>query len=126
MMIRWVMGLTAGLALAACGNKVAVQAPQSLDLAGEAITLTGEGPPSGPEGTCWAHDVIPAVYETTTEQTLVSPEVRDEAGQVVTPASYKSVSRLRVLNERRDTWFTAPCPAPSPSSRTRWRRSSGT
>jgi peptidoglycan hydrolase-like protein with peptidoglycan-binding domain len=29
---------------------------------------------------------------------------------VTTPATYRSVSRVRVLNERRDIWFTAPCP----------------
>ncbi len=110
MMIGRVIGVTAGLWLAGCGQQIAVKAPQTADLADEAITITGEGPPPGPEGTCWAHDLIPAVFETTTEQTLVSAEVRDEAGSVVTPASYKSVSKLRVLNERRDIWFTAPCP----------------
>ena len=99
----------AALALAACASPIAVKAPTATDLADEAIQITGEGPPPGPEGTCWAHDLIPAVYETTTEQTLVSPEVRDESGAVVTPAAYRSVSRLRVVTERRDIWFTSPC-----------------
>ena len=66
--------------------------------------------PPGPEGTCWAHDLIPAAYETVTEQTMVTPEIRDATGTLVSPAAYQSVARLRVLRERRDIWFTAPCP----------------
>lgn len=103
-------GLLTALSLAACTDRVAVDAPRALDLAGEAISVAGEGPPPGPEGACWAHDLIPAVYETRTEQTLVSPEVRDVAGAVVTPAVYRSVSQVRVVTERQDIWFTAPCP----------------
>ena len=105
------MGLAAALGLAACGNQIAVDAPTTADLGREAVQISGDGPPPGPEGTCWAHDLIPAVFETTTEQTLVSPEVRDAAGTIITPAAYRSVSKLRVLTERRDIWFTAPCPA---------------
>lgn len=102
--------LIAALCLSACGPRVAVKAPGDADLSSEAISLDGAGPPPGPEGTCWANDLIPAMFETVTEQTLVSPEVRDASGTVITPATYRSVSRVRVLNERRDIWFTAPCP----------------
>ena len=104
------IGLLTALALASCGPRIAVEAPRQGDLAAEAIQTFGAGPPEGPEGTCWAHDLIPAVYETVTEQTLVTAEVRDAAGKVVTPAAYRSVSQLRVVNERRDIWFAAPCP----------------
>ncbi|MBC7476878.1 MAG: peptidoglycan-binding protein [Pseudorhodobacter sp.] len=96
--------------LAACAPHIAVDAPAKGDLSREAVHVAGDGPPDGPEGTCWAHDLIPAVYETTTEQSLVTAEKRDADGRVVTPAAYKSVSRLRVLQDRRDIWFTAPCP----------------
>ncbi len=99
------------LFLGACAPRIVVDAPATANLASQAIRLDGPGPPPGPEGTCWANDLIPAAFETVTEQTLVSAEVRDDAGKVVTPASYTSVSRVRVLNERRDIWFTAPCPA---------------
>ena len=104
------IGLLTALSLGACGTRIAVKAPEQGDLAAEAIQIDGAGPPQGPEGTCWAHDLIPAVYETVTEQTLVASEVRDDAGNVVTPAAYKSVSQLRVVAERRDIWFAAPCP----------------
>ena len=104
------IGLLTVLGLAACTGRIAVDAPEALDLSGEAVRVEGEGPPPGREGTCWAHDLIPAVYETETEQTLVSPEVRDAAGKVVTQAVYRSVSQVRVVTERRDIWFTAPCP----------------
>jgi hypothetical protein len=102
--------LTAALCLTACGPKIAVRAPGDGDLSSEAILIQGAGPPPGPEGTCWANDLTPAMFETVTEQTLVTAEVRDAAGTVTTPATYRSVSRVRVLNERRDIWFTAPCP----------------
>ena len=110
MTTQFLTGLVTVLALAACGPRIAVDAPETGDLADEAIQIDGAGPPDGPEGTCWAHDLIPAVYETVTEQTLVTAEVRDAAGNVVTPAAYQSVAKLRVVNERRDIWFTAPCP----------------
>ena len=103
-------GLVTALALASCGPRIAVEGPGQGDLAAEAIQIDGAGPPQGAEGACWANDLIPAVYETTTEQTLVTPEVRDAAGNIVTPAAYRSVAQLRVVTERRDIWFTAPCP----------------
>ena len=102
--------LMAALCLSACGPRIAVKPPGDADLSSEAIHLDGAGPPSGPEGTCWANDLIPAMFETVTEQTLVTAEVRDATGAVTTPATYRSVSRVRVLNERRDIWFTVPCP----------------
>jgi hypothetical protein len=103
-------GLLTALALAACGSQIAVKPPQTGDLAAEGVRVDGVGPPPGPEGTCWAHDLIPAIYETETEQTLVTPEVRDAAGEVVRPAAYKTISTLREVSPRRDLWFTAPCP----------------
>ncbi len=110
MMTRLWTSIAGAACLLACAPQIAVDAPQTGNLSGEAIQMSGEGPPPGPDGTCWAHDLIPAVYETTTEQSLVTSERRDAAGNVVSPASYRSVSRLRILQDRRDIWFTAPCP----------------
>ena len=110
MIQRLLIGLAGSLCLVACAAQIPVAAPGVGDLAGEAVHIDRAGPPPGLQGTCWAHDLIPAVYETTTEQSLASPEKRDAAGNVISPATYKSVSRLRVLQERRDIWFTAPCP----------------
>jgi hypothetical protein len=110
MMKRAMIGLAGGLCLLSCGPQIPVDAPTTGDLSAEAIHIDSAGPPEGPEGACWAHDLIPAVYETTTEQSLVTPERRNATGQVVAPATYKSVSKLRVLQERRDIWFISPCP----------------
>ena len=110
MTIKTLTGPLIALALVACGPQIAVKAPEALDLSQEAIRIDGAGPPAGPEGTCWAHDELPAVYETETEQTLVTPEVRDAEGTVVSPAAYKSVAKLREVSARRDIWFKAPCP----------------
>ena len=110
MMTRHLIGLAGSLCLLACAPQIAIDAPATGDLTGEAIVLSGDGPPPGPEGTCWAHDLIPAVYETTTVQSLVTAEQKDATGRVTAPATYKSISKLRVLQERRDIWFTSPCP----------------
>ena len=110
MITRFWTSVAGSLCLAACAPQIAVQGPAQGDLSAEAVRIAGEDPPDGPPGTCWAHDLIPAVYETTTEQSLASPEKRDAEGKVVTPATYKSVSRVRVLQDRRDIWFTSPCP----------------
>ncbi len=110
MIRRYWISLSGAAWLAACAPQVAVDAPAKGDLADEAVHIAGKGPPDGPPGTCWAHDLIPAIYETTTEQSLIAAEQRDAEGHLTRPASYKSVSRLRVLQDRRDIWFTAPCP----------------
>ena len=110
MVRRGWIGISGAAWLAACAPQVAVAPPATGDLADQAVHVAGEGPPDGPPGTCWAHDLIPAVYETTTEQTLIAAEERDAEGRLISPAAYKSVSRLRVLQDRRDIWFAAPCP----------------
>lgn len=104
-------GLLASLCLAACGNPIPVEAPQTGDLSTELIHLDHPGPPPGPEGTCWASAITPAVFETTTEQTLATPEVRDAAGTVTTPASYRTVAKLKMLRDRNEVWFKTPCAA---------------
>lgn len=104
------IGLLGAFGLAGCGGQVHVAGPQGLNLAKDVVQITGEGPPAGPEGTCWAHERQPAVYETVTEQSLVSPEVRDGAGNVIAPAVYRSISKLSQVQENRDIWFKSPCP----------------
>lgn len=103
------IGLLAALALAACGPSIPVAPPKPGDLSGEIVLRPSGTPPQGPEGACWALEIQPAVYETVTEQTLVSAEVRDWSGNVVSPASYRSVSKLSQIREARDIWFRAPC-----------------
>lgn len=100
----------AALGLAGCGPTAPAGAPARADLTIELVTLKGEGPPAGPEGACWDKDTTPAVIETTTEQVLISPEQRDATGKVVAPASFRTIASQRMLQDRAEVWFRAPCP----------------
>lgn len=101
--------LTLPLILAACGP-ILPRAAGSPDLTAEVITVRAERPATPREGECWDTDIIPAVIETITEQTLVRPEQRDEAGTVIAPATYRTEQRLRMVQDRSDVWFRVPCP----------------
>lgn len=103
-------GLALVMALGACTPGV-VKAPGQAQLSREVVRLKGEGPPPSDKGECWASSVNPAVIETVTEQVLVSEEVRDAAGAVVTPAAYRSQVHQRMVRDREEIWFRAPCPA---------------
>lgn len=104
--------VVAGLMLAACkplGAPVP-KAPGRADLSMELIRLDAPGPPKGPEGACWARDVTPMVIETVSEQVMVMPERRDAAGKVIEPASFRTDTHQRIVQEREEVWFRAPCP----------------
>jgi Putative peptidoglycan binding domain len=101
----WVM---AALGLMACEPAV-VEAPMRADLTLGQVLREGDTPPGGPTGQCWDRDIIPAVIETETEQVLVQAEVRDADGVVVTPAIFSSESRQRMVQDRAQVWFPAPC-----------------
>ncbi len=97
------------LVLAAC--QTAAPLPDgSPDLAAELIDKRDDTPPKTAEGVCWGSDTVPAVIETVTEQILVEPEARAADGSVVRPAVFRSEQRQRILSDRRDVWFRAPCP----------------
>lgn len=67
-------------------------------------------PPGAPPGTCWGKSVSPAVVETVTEQVLLQPPEIDVEGRVLRPAIYRTETLQRIVKERRETWFEAPCP----------------
>lgn len=95
--------------LSACVGP-AVDRPARADLSIEAVqTRDGKAPPGG-DGICWDKDTTPAVIETVTEQVVVTPEQRDAAGQLVTPAAFRSETAQRMVQDRQDVWFRAPCP----------------
>lgn len=103
-------GLALALILGGCtGAKV--EAPREALLAHELVRLRGDGPPPSPKGECWARSVTPAVIETVTEQVVVTEEVRDANGAVVTPASFRTKTSQRMVQDREAVWFRAPCPA---------------
>lgn len=103
------MGMIAA-ALAACQGGLPAPAARS-DLGAEVVRLNRPGPPTRPEGACWESDVTPAVIETVTEQVVVTPETRDETGRLLQPATYRTDTRTRIVNDREEIWFRAPCPA---------------
>ncbi|MBL4915999.1 peptidoglycan-binding domain-containing protein [Szabonella alba] len=98
------------LALAACQSAAPLRdgAP---DLAAELVPRRDATPPEGPAGACWASDTVPAVIETVTEQILDEPERRAADGRVTQPAVFRSEQRQRILSDRREVWFRAPCPS---------------
>lgn len=100
----------AALALSACtagGLQSNVDALREPDV----IASGGQTPPGAPPGTCWGKSVSPAVVETVTEQILVQPPEVSTDGSVVQPAIYKTETLQRIVKERRETWFEAPCPS---------------
>lgn len=100
------IGLSACLPIAG----VAPEAPARADLSAELVRLRDPGPPEGPAGACWASDVTPLVVETVSEQILVSPEQRTADGALIAAAGYRSETRQRIVQERQEIWFRAPCP----------------
>jgi len=99
---RWLLPCL--LLLTGCG------AQHGTGLTAEIITVSASRPSDPPEGACWDTDIIPAVIETETVQSLVNPEQRDAAGQITSPASYMSVTKLRMVQDRSEVWFRVPCP----------------
>lgn len=62
------------------------------------------------DGRCYAKDISPAVIETLTTHELETAEVRDEAGKVTNPATFRTVTRQQIVRERSDIRFETVCP----------------
>ena len=62
------------------------------------------------EGHCYGRDVTPAVLETVTEHVMVQPAEVHTDGTVVAPAAYRTVTRQRIVRERREVLFESVCP----------------
>lgn len=60
-------------------------------------------------GTCFARATTPAVIETVTEQVMVQPANVLSDGTVQSPAAFRTVTRQRILRERREVEFETPC-----------------
>jgi hypothetical protein len=74
------------------------------------VAKTSATPPPGPETSCWASDVTPAIIETRTEQALVEPETRAEDGTVISSAVFRTTTQQIIIRDRTEVWFRAPCP----------------
>lgn len=92
--------LVLALALAACQP-----APPGPDRP----SLGAEAPPGAAPGTCWGKKDTPAVIETVTEQVQLTPAETDATGRVLSPATYATVTRQAILQERVTTWYETPC-----------------
>ncbi len=106
-MRQWAI-LATVLAAAACQSE-RISAPGNADLSAELIPLEGTRPPDGPPGACWDSDILPTIIETVTEQALVQPEVRGPDGSIVTAAIYRTESSQKIVQDRGQVWFRAPC-----------------
>lgn len=96
--------------LAACQSSGTPEAPSRADLTIDLVRLNQPGPPKGPEGACWASDVTPMVIETVTEQVMVSDAKRAKDGSLLSPAVFRSETRQKIVQDREEIWFRAPCP----------------
>lgn len=103
-----VIGMAA--VLAACQSSGTPEAPSRADLTIDLVRLSQPGPPKGPEGACWASDVTPMVIETVTEQVMVSDAKRAKDGSLLSPAVFRSETRQKIVQDREEIWFRAPCP----------------
>ncbi|MBK1636033.1 peptidoglycan-binding domain-containing protein [Rhodovulum adriaticum] len=103
--VRALFGLAA-LCLAACqAGPGAIPGALPVDRPGAPTA-----PPGAPPGTCWGREISPAVVETVTEQVLLQPPEIGSDGEIRRPAVYKTETQQRILRERREQWFQAPCP----------------
>lgn len=106
---EYLTGGLAALALAACTSGAPpVEAPVTAP-GFDAALVTVE--PAAVAGTCWHESQRPALFETVTEQVLVTPEERDATGTVTRPAAFRSETQQRQLRARETVWFRIPCRA---------------
>lgn len=101
-------GVLALMLVAGCAPGALPDAPGQADLAAE-LRVSRGAPPADRPGVCWAADTTPAVIETVTEQ-VATPEKRDATGRLIAPASYHTVTRQRIVSDRRAVHFRTPCP----------------
>ena len=102
--------LAALLLLAACTHG------SGFGPAGETVSRAapiGPPPPTVADntGVCWAEDVTPAVYEQIEGEVQVVPESLSPDGEIRQPAIFRKTLVARVVRERTELRFEAPCPA---------------
>lgn len=99
------------LALVGVGILAGCAAPDAVTRSdGQAIgPLTRPAVVSAETGTCFARDTTPALFETVTEQIMVQPAIVRSDGSVEQPAAFRTVTRQRILRERREVEFEVPC-----------------
>ncbi len=101
---RGIAPFCALLLLSACGS------PQSVSR--EAQGPDGPPPPAEQmeDGTCRARDITPAIYEQVMGEVQVVQAEIAEDGTVIRPPIYRKAPVPRVVEERSEITFEAPCP----------------
>ncbi len=97
------------LALVACERPRVTAPVVSGQPIAQIVLKSGQEPPKT-EGACWGRDITPAIIETVTEQLMLTPEVRGADGRVTTPASYRTNTHQRMVQDTKEVWFRTPCP----------------
>ncbi|MYM54749.1 peptidoglycan-binding domain-containing protein [Thalassovita mangrovi] len=102
-----ILGLAGAPALlAGCDNAAPVP---GLPAEPQVTRQMDSAPPGAAPGTCWGKHVVPAIYETVTEQVMLQPAEVLADGTVTQPAIYKTETRQGIVRERKETWFEMPC-----------------
>ena len=101
-MTRWIL-LTLMAALGGCAETSQDAARVAPDADAREIRRDGEG-------RCWGRTVIPATVETVTEQVLETSPVVHPDGTVLAQGAYRTETRQRILEPRREVAFEAVCP----------------
>jgi hypothetical protein len=96
-----------GLPLSACGPGDAADAITADPGIPDFMTAEIE---TGNDGRCYGRDITPAVIETVTAYEVETPAVIGPDGSVLTPASYRTVTRQEIIRERGEVTFETLCP----------------
>jgi hypothetical protein len=102
--------LILALFLSGCQSSGPRAPVQAGSLQAELVTKTTNAPPTEGKNVCWVDDVTPAIIETVTEQVLVRPESRGPDGRLISAAAFRTETAQRIVQDRRNVWFRAPCP----------------
>jgi len=92
--------------LAGCGSSLPLP---SITPEPEVTRQVETAPPGANPNSCWGKHVVPAIYETVTEQIMLQPAEILADGSVIEPAIYKTEVHQAVVRERKETWFETPC-----------------
>jgi hypothetical protein len=103
--ILWLFPLVGGLA--ACQGAPMPDVTRLLEP--EVLRTHVDGPPGAEPGTCWGRDETPAVIESVIDHVMIQPPEIDSNGYVRTPAIYRTEQVQRIVREREEIWFRAPC-----------------
>ena len=105
----WLVRLAAVAVLVACTPVTPPVTPPVTAPSFQAAIVQAE--PRAATGECWHRMGRPALFETVTEEILVTPEQRDASGAVVKPAVFRTETRQSELRPRQQVWFRIPCRA---------------